>query len=65
MSEQRCGTCKWFLEVRKASRNIAAGGKCIWHPPFNRTYDLPNWIKKAERYISADEGRECETWHAK
>ena len=63
--EQRCGDCKLFIEVRKATRNIAAGGKCIWNPPFQRTYDLPIWIVRAERYVSAVDGKGCETWQPK
>ena len=62
---RRCGQCVLFVEVRKATRNIPAGGKCIWNPPFKRTYDLPMWIVRAERYVSADDGKECEAWHAK
>lgn len=56
-SGQRCGDCKLFV--------IVAGGKCIWNPPFQRTYDLPMWIVRADRYVSADGGKECETWQAK
>ena len=29
MAERRCGQCVLFVEVRKATRNIAAGGKSI------------------------------------
>lgn len=65
MAERRCAQCALFVEVRKATRNIPAGGKCIWNPPFKRTYDLPMWIVRAERYVSADDGKECETWHPK
>lgn len=61
-SGQRCGNCTLFIEVRKATRNIVAGGKCIWHPPFQRTYNLPMWVARAESYVSADDGRGCETW---
>lgn len=63
--DQACGNCKEFIEVRKASRNIPAGGKCIWHPPFTRTYVLPDWVKKAETYVSATDGKECEAWTRK
>jgi len=62
---KRCDDCKWYLEVRKPTRNIEGGGKCTWSPPIYRCEQLPIWVMKAERYVSANEGRECETWHAK
>lgn len=62
---QACGKCEWFLKVREASRNIPAGGKCVWNPPARREYNLPMWLANADRYVSANEGRRCETWQAK
>ena len=62
---QACEACKHWLEVRKATRNIPAGGKCLWHPPFARTYVLPDWVKKAETYVSAKDGKDCEAWAPK
>lgn len=64
-SGQLCGNCTLFIEVRKATRNIVAGGKCVWNPPTRRAYNLPMWLANADRYVSANAGERCESWQAK
>ena len=65
MSEQRCGTCKWFRELYDS-------GDC--------EYPLPQWVKlTVDRLygtafpfdpmnvftMNPDDGKDCPTWHAK
>ena len=65
MSDQRCGTCRWFVELRKATRNIEAGGKCTWLPSVRSCEPLPVWIFSIEPYVSAIDGKDCPTWHTR
>ena len=58
MSEQRCGTCRWWVETRPYELGA------MW--PYSLgdcRFPMPFFLPQSE--IFSNEGEECKAWHAK
>lgn len=58
MSDQRCGTCKWFTDHSNLSGYEAGEGRCLWA----QTHLPTVWIFQQEARTTARLGEECSQW---
>jgi hypothetical protein len=59
VTEQRCGTCRWFEPPPPEDPDEVLGW-CHWH--IGRK--APQWVsyRRLDNQITADDGERCDTW---